>query len=241
MVKVLVNIGLILVGVYLAGNFARQNPKFDAFLVVIEDGYDGLNRKIKDANIRQGVILLQRIYGVLAFLSVALFLVIPHVVSVTNIYLEKTSIFSLVFLAAWGALSWCLQHKKALKENSTMALLMIASPFALAFFEVQSGVPLLRAFLKPVYGILPIFNIHIDAGSGVWLLALLLSSLLVIALALQYIASWCIAIPVLFISIFLVLGAIYFARLVNTVAPQKAFFGLMVLAFVILNILQMIS
>lgn len=69
----LVNIGLILVGVYLAGNFARQNPKFDAFLVVIEDGYDGLNRKIKDANIRQGVILLQRIYGVLAFLSVALF------------------------------------------------------------------------------------------------------------------------------------------------------------------------
>ena len=68
MLKATITILQILVGGYFLGNAIRQNPKFDAFLLIVENGYGGINDKLKDTRIREGVYKLGLMYGFLSFM-----------------------------------------------------------------------------------------------------------------------------------------------------------------------------
>lgn len=238
MLKGIVTTLQVLVGVYFMGNIARQNPKFKAFIVVLEDRYGNLNNKIKDARLTEGIIFLQLIYGFVAIISAIMFFLMTYVVP------EKENVkflFSMGFVfgfIGWASVSWCMQHRKAISENAWIFLLMVVSPFALALLEKQSGISLIRYTLEPLFHLFKTMGFHVDIPTGIWSQAGILSCVLLFVVLMQYIFSWILSIPVLLITIFIVISMIFFARLVNLIAPEKSFPGFMIILFILLTVVQ---
>jgi hypothetical protein len=73
MLEFFLNIVQILIGVYWAGEVARQNPKIDSFVAQLESGYEKFNLSLKDTKIVEGLAALRRIYGWLAVATIIFF------------------------------------------------------------------------------------------------------------------------------------------------------------------------
>lgn len=238
MLKGIVTVMQILVGVYFMGNIARQNPKFKAFIVVLEDGYGNVNNKIKDARLTEGIVFLQLIYGFVAISSAVIFFLTAYAVpEQENVKFICSMGFVFGFIG-WASVSWCMQHRKAISENAWVFLLMMVSPFAMALLEKQSGISLIRYTLEPLFHIFKVMGFHVDLPTDIWSQAGILSCMLLFVVLMQYIFSWILSIPVLLLTIFIVISMIYFARLVNLIAPDKSFSGFMIILFILLTVVQ---
>ncbi|UYU31459.1 hypothetical protein [Siccibacter colletis] len=238
MLKATVLFSQVVVGIYLAGDIARQNPKFDAFLSLVEDGYHNLNNRIKEAQIQEGMGLLRKLAGVCAFIFFLLLITVPRLSSDPEWY---STVFIYCFfgaIAVWGGLSWCMQHTKTLGNAGGVICLTLVSPFALALLEKQTGIPVLAQFLGPLFYLFAKLGFPIDPLPGTWAMAFILCGFLIFALVVQYILTWAIAIPIMALSVLAVVGIIQFAKIVNVIAPKKAFSGLMIVIFILLGVVQ---
>lgn len=226
------------VGIYLAGDIARQNSKFDAFLSLVENGYHNLNNRIRDAHIQEGMGLLRKLAGVCAVIFFGLLITVPRLSADPERY-SSLLIFCLFgAIAVWGGLAWCMQHTKTLGGAGWMIFLTIVSPFAMALLEKQTGVPVLAPFLELLFYLCAKLGFPIDSLPGTWAMAFILCAFLIFALLVQYILTWIMAIPVMVLSVLAVVGVIHFAKMVNVIAPKKAFSGLMLVLFILLGLVQ---
>lgn len=238
MLKAIVFILQVIVGIYCLGNMARQNPKFDAFLILLEDGYGRVNEKVKETNVKDGVEFLKKIYGYMV-LVFFLLLLIGNYLALNNE--QYTFIFTIGFcisLLGLGGVSWCFQHKKMVAGNLRIVLLIVVSPFFLAFLESQSEVSLLGRFSEPLLNLLEQLGFSKDLNVETWTLAFMISAILLGMIIVQHVFAWGIFIPILLLNIIIVVLIINFAKLVNIFAPKKAFSGLMAAMFVFLMWLQ---
>lgn len=238
MLKGIVTTLQVLVGVYFMGNISRQNPKFKAFIVVLEDGYGNLNNKIKDARLTEGIVFLQLIYGFVAITSAIMFFLIAYALPEQENVKFLCSMGFVFGFIGWTSISWCMQHRKAISENTWVFLLMVVSPFVMALLEKQYGISLIRYTLEPLFHLFKTMGFNIDLPKGIWSQAGVLSCVLLVVVLMQYIFSWILSIPVLLITIFIVISMIYFARLVNLIAPEKSFPGFMIILFILLTVVQ---
>lgn len=238
MLKATITILQILVGVYFLGNAIRQNPKFDAFLLIVENGYGGINDKLKDTRIREGVYKLGLMYGFLSFLAFLMLFLTPYVASQSEPYFLMCSAGFIIGLIGWSSISWCLQHRKMLLENTWFWWLMPIFPFFLAFLEKQTGISILWCPLDSLFKLLNSMGVYIELPTSVWSQAFIFCAILIVFMLVQYLVMWCISIPVLIITILMVLLIVFFARLVNLIAPKTAFYGFMVILFVALILVQ---
>lgn len=238
MLKAMETILEVIVGIYCLGNIARQNPKFDAFLILLEDGYGKINEKIKETSVKDGVQLLQKTYRFMVLIFFLLLLVGNSLSLNNEQYIFIFTIGFCISLLSFGGVSWCLQHKKMVSDNLWIALIIVISPFFLAFLESQSEMSLLDRFSKPLLNLLTQFGFFIDFNIGVWDLAFMISVILLVMIIVQYMFAWILSLPILLLSIIIVVLIINFAKLVNTFAPKKAFAGLIVVIFIFLIFLR---
>lgn len=238
MLKGIITTLQILVGIYFMGNIARQNPKFKAFIHVLEDGYGSVNNKVKDARLKEGIAFLQLIYGFVAIASAILFFVTAYAVPEQEKVKFICSMGFVFGFIGWASVSWCMQHRKAISENVWIFGLMVISPFAMALLERQSGVSMLGFTLQPLFHIINGIGFHLEPPTSIWSQAGILSCMLLFVVLMQYVFNWMLSIPVLLLTIAIVILMIYFARFVNVIAPDKSFSGLMMILFVLLTVVQ---
>lgn len=233
MLKFFLNTIIIVISFYWAGDIARQNNKINYLVLNLENGYQGFNSRLKDAKIRDGLVVLKSFYGwasiVVGFLSFFL-----HYWISSNFILIKADYFIfLILFLGWFSLRWCLDHRAAAIEFAKPAFFVIASPLLLAALEYFSGTPLMHGIFEPFtrisfpgkYG-LPHFNNPFSIG-------MLFSIGFLLLFGFYYFITWLIAMPVAFSSALLVSFAVLTAKFIHTLAPRKAFAGFTFLVFAI--------
>ncbi|QEU44079.1 hypothetical protein F3X94_23485 [Raoultella planticola] len=238
MLKAIVTILQILVGLYCLGHVIRQNPKFDAFLLVVENGYGGINNKLKDARLYDGICTLRLMYGFIGFLAFLLIFLTPYLTSAPQPYLLICGACFIISIIGWGSISWCLQHNEILLDNILFLSIFLLSPFLMAFLEERTNTPLLWYPLESIFIMLHSMNIDIDPPRNIFIQACIFSATLVFFMFVQYLFNWLISIPVLLLTIFIVLLTSSFAKIVNLFFPKNAFAGLMAILFVMLIVIQ---
>ena len=225
------------IGIYWIGAAARQNPKVDIFIAQLEGKYGDFNRRLTELPVLQGLQILQKGYGWAAVASGLLFMATAFVRGGPGLQ----TLCSVAFLASflgWFSIKWCTRHKAAIAEYLPQTLLILASPLIFVLIESFTGEPLIGQLLGPF------IKLFEDAGIPVpvttpWGYGMIMTGMLLVSLAVMYFMTWILSAPVAIASVCAVVLAVTFARLVEVIAPVKAFVGFTILLFGIATFWQL--
>lgn len=239
MLKLILSLTQIIIGIYWAGDAARQNPKINAFVEQLELGYGEFNQRIRSTQIAKGLSALKKIYGWLSILSFGAFVFAGKFIEPTqNIGLILSMSFFFSFFG-WFSLKWCTEHRKAINEYGPMTAFIVFSPLLMSAFDSLAGTPFTKILSEPFYSFplpagleLPHFNDPIAIGA-------VASLLLAAFFAFYYAITWIISAPAAFLSVSIIALPVAMARFIHVIAPRKAFFGLTVVIFTLATLLQL--
>jgi len=231
MLKFTLSVIQILIGIYWAGDAARQNPKIDAFVAQLEGGYGAFNRQLQDVKIRDGLVVLRKLYGWLAIAATVMFLVAARFVGPKTVLGTFWSAAFCMTVFGWFSIKWCMEHKKTVFEQGAHVALLVFSPFLMAVFDVLMGTHSMQILTESFNRTPGPWSWSIALNSHPMIAGAILSAVLAIFFAVYYAIIWIFAAPVAFCSTVLIGLPVALARFINVIAPQKAFFGLTVVVF----------
>lgn len=239
MLKLILNIVQIIIGVYWAGDVARQNPKIDAFVAQLELGYDVFNQQVKDIKISEGLVTLRRLYGWTAIALAAVFFLAGRILGTSP---KLGVIWSIVFLVSgfgWFSIKWCTEHKKTISQYGSQIALMVFGPLLLGSFDILMGTPFVQIIAEPFNQIPSVVPWQFPHYTNPIAVGTVMSVILAAFFCVYYAITWVLSAPAAFLSAALVAIPVALARIVHAIAPRKAFFGFTVLIFSVATLWQL--
>lgn len=231
MLKFTLSVIQILIGIYWAGDAARQNPKIDAFVAQLEGGYGAFNRQLQDVKIRDGLAVLRKLYGWLAIAATVMFFVAVRLAGPKTAFGTIWSAAFCMTVFGWFSIKWCMDHKKTVFEQGPHVALLVFSPFLMAAFDVLMGTHLMQILTEPLNRTPGPWSWSIPRSTHPMITGAILSAVTAGVFAVYYALIWVFAAPVAFCSAVLIGLPVALARFIHVIAPQKAFFGLTVVIF----------
>lgn len=224
-----------LLGVYLAGELARQNGKVNAFISQIENNYETWNERIRHLDIKKAVIFLKKIYAIISItITIAFFLTYHYFPE----YKEMNDHFSMVavfFIFLWVTLQWYTEDKK-ISDFKYQFFIFIASPLIMGFCDFFTGSNFIQEMAKIYSTMANGLGFNPPLTGGPIYLGLMMAVFGFILIAVQYIYTAIISYPVAMLSIAIVAFPIYFARIVHGFNPKKSFAGFAVITLFIVTV-----
>jgi hypothetical protein len=231
MLKLTLNIIQILIGVYWAGEVARQNPKIDNFVAQLESGYGKFNQSIKDANIIEGLSALRKLYGWLAITAFVLLFVLGRFFATSPRLGYFWSVTFAICCFGWFSIKWCLEHKKTVAEFGPQVALIVFGPLWVGVFDLLMGTPFMQILSEPFQKIPNPWGFQFPTFTNPIAFGAVLSGILTFFFAVYYAITWFLTVPTSFVSALFIVVPVFLARFVHVIAPRKPFFGFTVLLF----------
>ncbi|WP_112662788.1 hypothetical protein [Microvirga flavescens] len=218
-------------GIYGMGSMARQNPKIDAAIALIESGYGSFNDRLKRASIQEGLNGLKKAYGWAAVTALVAFFIFRR-----SIEADKPShlILSVAFLASffgWFSIRWSTEHKKELAEFKPL-IMGLFGPLVLGIVDLLYETHWVNIFADPFYIAASAGGFNLPRIDNHAILGGIVSAIFAVSLAVMYLLTWLLVAPIAFASVALIALPIWFARLVDLVAPKKAFPGFVIIILI---------
>ncbi|WP_345977567.1 hypothetical protein [Sulfurimonas sp. HSL3-7] len=238
MTKLILNIIQMLIGIYWAGEVARQNKKVDDFVAQLEKGYQSFNQNLQETTISNGLIVLRKFYGWFAFVSLVMIFSMGAL-SIRNP--ELAYIFSLFLIGSclsWFSIKWVTEHKKTISEIGPQAALFVFSPLLMGAFDFIFGTSFIPILTKSLANTSLPFGYEITQDMNPIVFSFMVTLLFVSVFAIYYLITWMLTTAIAFASTVVIAIPVLLARLIHIVWPKKAFFGFTVLIFAIVTIWQ---
>lgn len=214
--------------VYLAGDMIRQNEKLDAFLSSTEQLYSVVNRRLSKATITDGLRILQRLYGLLAFTLMISFVLIG-VLGVNNSAVIITVSTSLVFAGfAWFSILWCLDHKKVLKAFLPNGALLVLCPLGIGFMDLLLGSNFASIIALPLAQLLETLHFQWQLPSNPIALGAIAAAIFFFFALVQYAIAWILCFPFAAMAAITAAVILWLAKAIDTLFPKKPFVGFVV-------------
>jgi hypothetical protein len=240
MLKIFLNLILVVVAIYWAGDVARQNSRIDAFVAQLELGYGQFNQRLRDTTIIDGLTTLQRLYGWAAILTVASLFLFGRLFGGNGTVGIVWSSCFLISVFGWFSIRWCISHRRAATEYGSQVALLVFGPTLMGILDVLAGTPFTQLLAEP-FGRIPNpwgWENPVSTANPMALGAAM-SLALAVFFAVYYVITWMLAIPAAFASAVLVALPVAVARFIHVIAPRKAFFGLTVVVFTAATLWQL--
>lgn len=231
MLKLLLNIVQIFIGIYWAGEVARQNPKVDSFVAQLESGYEKFNLGLNDTKIVEGLAALRRIYGWLAVATIIFFFAFSRFFAGSPRLGYLWSLSFIVSLFGWFSIKWCLDHKKTVSEFGPQIALIVFGPLLMGVFDLLMGTPFTQILSGPIQAMPNPWGDQLSLPANPIGFGAVLSLVLAVFFAIYYSVTWLLTAPAAFGSAILIAIPVFLARFVQAVWPRKPFFGFTVLLF----------
>lgn len=236
MLKTILTFVQIVIGFYWAGDMARQNPRVDALVTHLENGYEGFNEKLKDAKIVEGLSMLKRFYGWVAVAIFSMFFALSKILGSNPQFFFFMSLVGLGSVFGWFSIKWCLEHRRTIREFSSNVLIMIFAPILIGIFDFFLHTPFTQVLAEGFY--------HLPLPDG-WEVPHLTNPLAIggaISLffatfvGFYYIITWLLTVPAAFASVAIVLLPVLLARFIHVAAPRKPFVGFTFVLFTVVTL-----
>lgn len=239
MLKLTLSLIQILIGIYWAGDVARQNPKIDAFVAQLEDGYGAFNQRLQGIRIGDGLIVLRRIYGWTAVAAAMLFFVLGRYLGQNPVFRTFWSTAFFVSFFGWFSIRWCTEHKRAVSDYGPQVALFVFGPLLMGAFDILMGTPFVQILMEPLNRVPNPWGWTIQQPANSIALGAVLSAFLAVFFAVYYVITWVFAAPAAFVSALVVALPVALARFVYVIAPRKAFFGLTAVVLTLATLWQL--
>ncbi|WP_319418845.1 hypothetical protein [Pleurocapsa sp. FMAR1] len=225
----------VLIGIYWAGEIARQNTYIDNFVSSLESGYRYFNQNIKEIKIVNNLIAVRKLYGWLTIINF-LFLVIFHYFFSSSIGLISFwSIAFILCLFGWFSLKWCLEHKKTVSEFKLQIFYITFSPFALSILCFVTDNQIMQLIVEPLRESL--IQMGLSFPTHPILCGALLSTFVGFIFFIYYISTWFFSVPIAFISTLIIATPVFVARFIHLISPNQPFFGFTAILFAVISFL----
>lgn len=221
------------VAIYGMGSVARQNTKVDEALTLIECGYGSFNDRLKRACVHEGLKSLRKVYGWATVIVVVAFFILGRGVEANK---ALGSVLSIAFVASflgWFSIQWSTEHKKELAKSAPLVVIALG-PLILGVFDFFSGTSWINTSAEPFYIAMAGTGLNIPHIENPAVLGGIISAIFAISLAIFYLLTWLLVVPIAFASIALIALPIWFAKVVDLIAPKKAFPGFIMIVTVVL-------
>jgi hypothetical protein len=231
MTKIFLNVVLIFISIYWAGEAARQNPKINNFVLQLEKGYQSFNENLQEISILNGLKMLGRLYGWLAISS--LFIIfLMSIFSIKNSAFAISLLFSFVAsFFSWLSIKWVTEHKKTILEMRPQVVLSVFTPLIMGVSDWKIGTSFIAIFIKSLPSVPLLFGYEVTQDINPILFGLLISLLFLSLLLFYYFTIWIVAAILAFVSAVIISTPVFLARFIHVIAPRKAFFGFTALIF----------
>lgn len=225
MLKTLLTFVQIVTGFYWAGDMARQNPKVDALVTHLENGYGSFNEKLKDAKIVEGLSMLRGFYGWVAVATFSMFFVLPKVIGPNSKFFGFLSLVGLGSVFGWFAIKWCLDHRETVREFGSQVSLLVFGPILIGTFDLLFHTQFTQILAEGFYRLPLPFGWEVPHLTNPIAIGGAISLLFAAFVGLYYIITWLLTVPAAFASVAIVLLPVLLARFIHAVAPRKPFVG----------------
>lgn len=225
MLKLLLTFVQIIIAFYWAGDMARQNPRIDALVTHLENGYGSFNEKLKDAKIVDGLSALRNFYGWVAVAASSLFFVLPNVIGPNPSFFGFLSVVGIASVFGWFSIKWCIDHRKTVREFGSQISLMVFGPILIGAFDLLLQTPFTQILAEGFYRIPLPFGWEVPHLTNPIAIGGAISLLFAVFFCFYYIITWFLTVPATFVSATVVLLPVLLARFTHAVAPRKPFFG----------------
>lgn len=225
MLKILFTFVQIIIGFYWAGDMARQNPRIDALVTHLENGYGSFNEKLKDAKFVESLSVLRSFYGWVAVAAFSLFFVLPKVIGPNPNFFGFLSLVAIGSVFGWFSIKWCLDHRKTVREFSSQVSLMVFGPILIGAFDLLLHTPFTQILAEGFYRLPLPFGWEVPHLTDPIAIGGAVSLLFAAFFGLYYIIAWLLTVPAAFASATIVLLPVLLSRFIHAVAPQKPFVG----------------
>ncbi|MGO4574100.1 hypothetical protein [Microvirga sp. 2TAF3] len=228
------------VAIYGMGSAARQHTKVDEVLTLIECGYGSFNNRLKRASIHEGLKSLKKVYGWATVIVVVAFFILGRSVEANK---ALGSVLSVAFVATflgWFSIQWSTEHKKELAKSAPLVLAALG-PLVIGAIDFVSGTSWINTSAEPFYTLMAGIGLNVPHVNNPAVLGGIISAIFAVSFAIFYLLTWLIVAPIAFASVALIALPIWFAKVVDLIAPKKAFPGFIMIVTVALALWEWAS
>ncbi len=205
---------------------------------LIEEGYTRFNLKLKDSSFAVALRRLKTFYAWLTTAAIGTILIFSQLFRELSLVVALTVTYIFLFSSfSWFSIKWCTEHKKMLKQVAPLVIMLILTPFLMSLLYLLDPAvsnPFIASGLNQLatsFGFKFFVSLHPVVQGGI-------SSVFILCwFVLCYVVSWLFAVPIAFCSVFVVALPVWFARLVDTIAPKQNFFGFTVVVYFVVSLL----
>jgi hypothetical protein len=226
---------------YLAGDQNRQNPTIDEAINIIEGGYTKFNKSLKESSISSLLDKLRLFYGWLSGISFGFIILLAYTTEASSKWVHSLLLIisSTFFISLLNsvAISWCMYHRKNIKNLLSFAVYIFAILILAVVVDMINPdepllIPLIFASLAPLLGLL---GLSADSFNHPIVQMVVISAFMLIYLFTVYVGMWLISAPLTFASAVVLACPVYFARTIEYFWPKQNLVGLcMILNIVII-------
>lgn len=224
-----------LIGVYLIGNKVRVNPKIDSIVSLVELRYSIINRKLEEATVRSGLMLLRRFYGLASITAGIIIITAQYIINDINLLLNGFWIFSFFFMS-WLSIKWVLDHKKTIASSFKMKRLLILVPVLFGLIDLFIETSLTDKLFSPIKILASTLHITLPNTTNSIYMGFTLSIIIISFLAIDYLLTWLITTPIFMISILAVTTSINIARFLAKIDRNNTFFWLSIFTLLVTSV-----
>lgn len=231
MIKNLLVLVMSLVSVYWLGGRVRTNPRVDALLTTLENGYTAFHNKVKNSTISDVVTILRPIYGWLALLTGVAFFMLGKVGVQSPIAVGLLSAAFLFCLSSWAAIKWVSEHRLILRNHASMVSMMVFGPLVIGVLSRMSVTPLIDPLYAHLVWTVSLLGMELPINVGqVWQGAIMSIIIFTIIVG-NYLLAWLFAVFVAYPPILVALAPVYLTKCLDRLFPGDAFLGFTVFLY----------
>lgn len=233
--SLLIKLMLVVIGIYWAGDATDQNPKIKGAIALIESGYGSFNDRLKHTRIQEGLKWLRKIYGWAAITIMVAFFFLGRWVNESLGF-----VLSIIFFASfwgWFSIRWSTEHKKELAEFTPL-IIGVLGPLLIGILDLINGTSLTNAIADLFYIPASAMELNVPRVGNPVVIGGTISAICALSLAVLYLLTWLLVVPIVFASVALIALPIWFARLIDLFTPKKPFPGFLIMIIVALTILD---
>lgn len=232
-----------LIGIYWAGEIARQNKDFNTIVTIIEERFSGVSEYVRDASVRSILMRIQNVSGISSILMYIMLLAMYIITSIMKLKVSENVLYPVyltmfviatVSIFLYISIAAVFNRKKAIRYALIIFALCVIGAFCLAFFDNEKSLDI----TKQPYFLLDSFKQQIDCFMKTHIKNDKLISFLSIAISWLSIGTtiFIVAPFLLFITLFSIIFApILLSKFINHMWPKSNFFGFTVVIYFVIS------
>ncbi|HHQ6548841.1 TPA: hypothetical protein ACSTJE_003865 [Serratia fonticola] len=220
-----------IIAVYFIGDRIRLNPKVDNMIRVIEGRYSELNLFLENTTVKEGLLFLRKVYGLLSILIFCIIVLIAKIGILSDELIVYTfPIFLLIFMG-WFSIQWITEHKKIVLENYLMGVMIVLAPIGFGLLDYFADTNFMKILIGPIFSEINRLGIPLPSDVSAITSGGIISFLLFLFFAFYYLLSWVMITPFLIISLVVVITPIALARFFSVMDKSDTFLWFSIFLF----------